>query len=59
MTNVVTNAIKLILICEPSEVDVEVFTTGGLSVPKTDAGVLEFNTDGGVTDLKSKNRKRL
>lgn len=30
---------------------VDVFTTGGLSDPKTVFGLLEFNTVGGVTDL--------
>lgn len=34
--------------CDPADVDV--LTTGGLSDPKPDAGLLEFNTPGGATE---------
>lgn len=34
----------------------DVFTTGGLSGPIIVFGLLEFNTDGGVTDLLKTNK---
>lgn len=40
---------KLRMTCDPADVDV--LTTGGLSDPKPDAGLLEFNTPGGATEL--------
>lgn len=49
MTKDVTKVRELRMSCDPADVDV--LTTGGLSDPKPDAGLLEFNTPGGATEL--------
>ncbi|KAK6233320.1 hypothetical protein SCA6_003393 [Theobroma cacao] len=48
---------QLIKGCKPADMDVDVLTLGGVSEPKTvvvaEPGVLEFNTEGGVTELQN------
>ena len=42
--------------CKRPDMDVDVLTLGGVSDPKTvvaEPGVLEFNTEGGVTELQN------
>ena len=67
VTKDVAKMIQPIKGCKPYEKDVVVFATGGFPNPKTvvlEAGLLVFNTEGGVPELqveiiKQKHPKRL
>ncbi|KAK9016848.1 hypothetical protein V6N11_079341 [Hibiscus sabdariffa] len=56
---IVSRMIPLKVGCTPTDMDIDVLTPGGASDPKTlvveelEPGVLEFSTEGGVTELQN------